>query len=78
MELIKMIQLENNNRKGLALVVDEFGKFVEYIVKNNSANSSSVNRNTTSSSNNNTKSVKSMKSYSEPVNSVDDKVDEDK
>ena len=47
-------------------------------IRNNSANSSSVNRNTTSSSNNNTKSVKSMKSYSEPVNSVDDKVDEDK
>ena len=35
-ELKKRIQLENNNRKGLALVVDEFGKFVEYIVKNNS------------------------------------------
>ena len=35
-ELRKRIHLENNKRNGLALVVDEFGKFVEHIIKNNS------------------------------------------
>jgi len=35
-ELKRRIHSENSKRIGLALVVDEFGKFVEYIVKNNS------------------------------------------
>ncbi len=35
-ELKKRIYLENIKRNGLALIVDEFGKFVEHIVKNNS------------------------------------------
>lgn len=35
-KLKKRIEANNSNRKGLALVIDEFGKFVENIVKNNS------------------------------------------